>query len=74
MCHVPGTPLTLVWIISFNPLSKPVVLEVTRSLFTDGKTEAHGEEVLILGPCWCYVTEMGFGVMIWDEACLSREQ
>lgn len=29
VCHVPGTPLALLWIISFTPLSKPVVLEVS---------------------------------------------
>lgn len=67
-------PLALLWIISFTPLSKPVVLEVSLSLFTDDKTEAHGEEVPILGPRWYYMTETGFEVMIWDEECLPREQ
>lgn len=62
------------WTTSFNALSKPVVLGVSLSPFTDGKTEAHGDEVLILGPHWYYMTETGFEVMIWDKESLSREQ
>lgn len=52
MCVVFQALCCLTWIILFNPLSKPVSLELLHCLFTDDDIEAYGDKVLVLGSHW----------------------